>query len=114
MRMRAAFTGLFLAALVLTGCGEEANQAEEAAGNAQDAAQGAADALQKQIDRARNELEGVDWGEYGDEVRQRLEQLTDDADCQGLQDELAKAEDDDAELTRVIKRQLRDLDCPTG
>ena len=75
---------------------------------------------QKAVDRAKDEvssavqdadLPDVDWGKYSGEVKARLEELADEADCSGLKRELAKVEGNDTELTRYIKAQLRKADC---
>jgi hypothetical protein len=97
--------GRALAALALvlvagTACSEQ---------DAQDAVDQARDQASSAIEDA--DLPEVDWQKYSGELQDRLDRLADQADCQGLRDELAKAEGNDAELTRYIKAQLRKIDC---
>ena len=89
-----------LALLGAAGCSEE---------DAQDAVDRARDQASSAIEDA--DLPDVDWGRYSGDLKKRLERLADNADCAGLKDELAKAEGNDADLTRYIKAQLRELDC---
>ena len=100
-----AGAGRLVAALVLTlavstGCSEE--DAQVAVDRARDQASAA-------IEDA--DLPEVDWQKHSGQLQERLERLADNADCTGLKQELAKAEGDDAELTRYIKAQLRKADC---
>ena len=89
----------------LTGCGDDADQvADDAADRASELAGQGADEVEKQLDEA--ELPDVDWSQYGDRLRSRLDELADSADCQGLERELTRAEADDTELTEYIKRQI--------
>ena len=78
------------------------------------------DDAQKAVDQAKDkvssaardaDLPDVDWDKYSGEVKARLQELADDADCSGLKRELAKAEGNDSDLTRYIKAQLRQADC---
>ncbi len=85
---------------VTAGCSEE---------DAQDAVDRARDQASAAIEDA--DLPEVDWQKYSGTLQDRLERLADNADCGGLKRELAKAEADDAELTRYIKAQLRRADC---
>jgi outer membrane murein-binding lipoprotein Lpp len=91
---------LTVAVLALTGCSE---------GEAQDAVEQARDQVSTAVEDV--ELPKVDWKKYGTEAKQRLDRLAEQADCQGLKDELAEAEPNDTQLTRYIKAQLRRLSC---
>jgi hypothetical protein len=53
----------------------------------------------------------VNWQQYSGELQDRLDQLAENADCDGLRRELAKAEGNDTDLTRYIKSQLRNASC---
>lgn len=95
-------------ALALGACSE--NQADNAADQAKDAASQAQDAAEKARDKVNegvDSLPKVDWKKHGRDLKRRLDQLADKADCQGLENELAKAEKNDTDLTRYIKRQVR-------
>lgn len=89
-----------LVVVSLAGCSEQETQR---------AVDQAADEVSSAVDQA--DLPDVQWEKYGDQVRDRLDGLVDRADCSGLEQELAKAEGNDAELTRYIKAALRELDC---
>jgi hypothetical protein len=91
---------LALTAVLVSGCSEE---------DAQDAVDRAADRASSAVEDA--DLPDVDWGKHSDQLRERLQKLADEADCTGLQDELAKVESDDRALTRYIKAQLEKADC---
>ena len=109
--MRRWMAGAALGALLsagLTGCGDDADRvADDAADRASELAGQGADEVEKQLDEA--ELPEVDWSQYGDRLRTRLDELAERADCQGLERELARAEADDTELTEYIKRQIDQL-----
>lgn len=63
---------------------------------------------QQAVDRAQDEVSSaLDDADLQD----KLDELTANADCDGLRRELAKAEDNDTEVTRYIKAQLREVDC---
>jgi hypothetical protein len=106
--VRTWMAGAALGALLvtgLTGCSDDADQAvDDAADRASELTGQAADELEGQLDDA--ELPEVDWSQYGDRLRNRLDQLAEQANCQGLERELARAEADDTELTQYIKRQI--------
>jgi hypothetical protein len=103
-RVAAAALALLLGA-VATGCSDEADRAvDDAADRASELAGQGADELEQQLDDA--ELPKVDWDQYGDRLRNRLDQLSEQANCTGLRKELTKAESDDTELTQYIKRQI--------
>jgi flavin-binding protein dodecin len=106
VRTRVAAAALaMLLGTVATGCSDEADQAvDDAADRASELAGQGVDELEGQLDDA--ELPKVDWGQYGDRLRNRLDQLSEQANCKGLRKELAKAESDDTELTQYIKRQI--------
>jgi hypothetical protein len=97
---RRAVAALAVAVLALTGCSE---------GEAQDAVDEARDQVSTAVEDV--DLPKVDWQKYGTEAKQRLDRLAEQADCQGLQDELAQTEANDTQLTRYIKAQLRRLNC---
>jgi hypothetical protein len=78
------------------------------------------DDAQKAVDQAKDrassaikdaDLPDVDWDKYSGELQKKLDELADNADCSGLKRELAKAENNDTDLTRYIKAQLRKADC---
>ncbi len=106
--MRRWLTAVALGALLataVTGCSDEAERAaDDAADRASEVAGDATEELDKQLDDA--ELPEVDWSAYGDRLKQRLDQLSAQADCEGLERELARAEADDTQLTEYIKRQI--------
>jgi hypothetical protein len=106
VRARAALAALALTlGMGLAGCSDEADRAvDDAADRASELAGQASEELEGQLDDA--ELPKVDWSEYGDRLRNRLDQLAERADCQGLRRELTKVEANDTELTRYIKRQI--------
>jgi hypothetical protein len=93
----------------LTGCSEDAadRAVDDAADRASELAGEASDEVGKQLEGV--ELPKVDWSRYGDQLRTRLDQLAEQADCQGLREELTKAEGDDTQLTRYIKRQIAEV-----
>ena len=66
------------------------------------------DDAQKAVDRAQDEVSSAldDAG-----LQDKLDELTANADCDGLRRELAKSEGNDTEVTRYIKAQLRKADC---
>jgi hypothetical protein len=74
------------------------------------------DDAQKAVDQARDRassaLEDADLPDLNsEELEKRLNELAEKADCAGLKRELAKAENNDTEVTRYIKAQLRKADC---
>jgi hypothetical protein len=89
--------------LALTGCSEQDAQ------DAQDAVDQARDEVSTAVEDL--DLPNVDWEKYGEDARRRLEQLGEQADCQGLKEELAKVEGNDTELTRYVKALIREVDC---
>lgn len=89
---------LLLAALLLTGCSEDAT--DDALSGAEDAGQSAEDLGEGLSDRL-SDLEGqlqdldlpeVDWGEYEAEAQERIDQFANQADCDSLREELDQAE----------------------
>jgi DNA-binding ferritin-like protein len=107
VRARVAVAALALSlGAGLVGCSDEADRAvDDAADRASELAGQASEELEGQLDDA--ELPKVDWSQYGDRLRNRLDQLSEQADCQGLRRELTRAEADDTDLTAYIKRQIR-------
>ena len=97
-RLATLTTALLLAAGALTGCSEE---------EAQDAVDQARDEVSSAVDDV--EMPEVDWDKYGTKVKNELDQLAEDADCSALEDELAKAEGNDTDLTRYIKAKIREV-----
>jgi hypothetical protein len=91
-------------ALALTGCSED--DAQDAADQARESASQAAEDAREQLEDA--ELPEVDWDQYGEEVKERLDTLADQADCDSLEEELAQAEADDSDLTEYIKAKIRE------
>jgi hypothetical protein len=91
---------LALTVLAVAGCSEE---------DAQDAVDRAAGKASSAIENA--DVPDVDWSKHSAELQDRLEKLAEDADCDGLQRELARVEGNDSELTRYLKAQLRKAGC---
>lgn len=98
-RVLAAVT--LIGALVLTGCSEEA---ENAADRAQEGASQAVDDASEALKDV--ELPDVDWDKYGNEAKERIDSLADQADCEGLE-KLAQDEANDTEVTAYIKAKIR-------
>lgn len=99
---RTRYSGRWLAATVLTlvavtGCSE------------QDAVDRARSEASSAVDQA--DLPDVDWQRYSGQLQDRLDKLAEEADCSGLQQELARAEGNDTEIVDYIKAQLRELGC---
>ncbi|WP_148573894.1 hypothetical protein [Nocardioides caldifontis] len=105
MRAAGASAALLLG-VVLGGCSEDAadRAVDDAADRASELAGQASEEVGRQLEDA--ELPKVDWSRYGDQLRTRLDQLAEQADCQGLREELTKVEKNDTRLTRYIKRQI--------
>lgn len=109
MRARAAGAALaLLLGALVSGCSDEADDvADRAADRASEIAGQASDEVGDQLGDV--ELPEVDWSQYGDRLRSRLDQLAAQSDCEGLRKELTKAEGDDTQLTKYIKRQLAEV-----
>ncbi len=95
-RVAAALT---LAVLALAGCSDQ---------EAKSAVDDARDGVNSAIDKV--DLPEVDWSKYDTKLRDRIDRLTEQADCSSLQ-ELAQAEANDTDLTAYVKAKLRELDC---
>jgi len=61
-----------------------------------------------QIDLSEVDLPDVDWEQYEPEVREEVEGLVENADCDGLRGELDGA---DPELRRYIEAALDEAGC---
>lgn len=87
-------------ALLLGGCSEQ--EAQEAVDTAADQASSAIDEL------GEVELPEVDWERYGQETKERIDSLAEQADCEQLE-EMAQDEQNDTEVTAYIKAQIREV-----
>lgn len=61
-----------------------------------------------QIDLSEVELPEVDWQQYAPEVREEVEGLVENADCDGLRQELEEA---DGDLRRYLEAALDEAGC---
>jgi hypothetical protein len=61
-----------------------------------------------QIDLSEVDLPEVDWEQYEPEVREEVEGLVENADCDGLRDQLDGA---DADLQRYLEAALEEAGC---
>lgn len=103
LRKAPGIAGLALVAVfALSGCSEE--EAQNAADRAQEEAGQAVDQASEALEDV--ELPEVDWDKYGDEIKEQVDSLADNADCDGLR-EMAEDESNDTEVTEYIKAQIR-------
>jgi len=98
MRTLAALA--LLGALSLTGCSDDSTQA--AVDEAKDAVSSAA---------AEVEIPDVDWEQYGDALKNRIDELADQADCESLQAQLEDHGNLDAQVVDYIKAKLEEAGC---
>lgn len=89
-RLPAALTVLALSAAVLTGCSGD-NEIEV-----------------PQIDLSEVDLPSVDWDKYEPQVREEVESLVENADCDGLREQLDGA---DEQLRGYIDAALDEAGC---
>lgn len=94
------------------------NGADNARDTATDAADDARDAVTDAADDARDtvtsaDLPDVDWDKYGQETKDRIDKLADDANCDGLRAELSQVEANDTDLTEYVKAQIAKVPCST-
>ena len=61
-----------------------------------------------QIDLSEVELPNVDWDKYAPEVREEVEGLVENADCDGLRQELENA---DGDLRRYLEAAMDEAGC---
>lgn len=61
-----------------------------------------------QIDLSEVNLPSVDWKQYTPELREEVEGLVENADCEGLSEELNAA---DPELERYLQAALEEAGC---
>lgn len=61
-----------------------------------------------QIDLSEVELPNVDWDKYAPEVREEVEGLVENADCDGLRRELENA---DGDLGRYLEAAMDEAGC---
>lgn len=92
------------AALLLGGCSEE---------EAQDAVERAEEQASQAVEDASEALEDVDlpevdWDQYGEDLKEQIDSLADQADCDEL-NEMAEDEANDTEVTEYIKAQIREV-----
>jgi hypothetical protein len=81
-------------------CSED--DADQAVDQARDAA---GDALEDV------ELPEVDWSQYGEDLRDDLDQAAEDADCDTLRDSLNRFESTSNEVTEYIEAKLEEAGC---
>ena len=98
MRTLAALA--LVSALALTGCSQSDTQ--EAVDNAKGAVSSAA---------ANVDLPDVDWSQYGDQLRTKIDDLAAQTDCQGLKAELTQHGKLDADVVAYIKAKLDQAGC---
>lgn len=107
-----------LTLVTLTGCAEDDPQ--DALDQAQDEASSALEDAEldtelpdvdlPSTDLPEVDLPNLDLDQYSADFQERLEELTANADCDGLQQELDNVEGD-SELTRYLETQLEQLNC---
>ena len=88
---------------MLGGCSEE--EAQDAADRAQEEASQAVDEASKALEDV--ELPEVDWEECGNDLKERIDSLAAEADCDCAGD-MAQEESNDTEVTEYIKAQIRE------
>lgn len=114
-RIGQLIAGLALCLAGLTGCAED--EAQDAIDQAREEASSAAeDADLPDIDLPSTDLPDVDLPDldvegYSEEFQDRVAELAENADCDGLRDELDKLDGNDSEIARVLEEQLEQLDC---
>lgn len=86
--------------LALGACSE--GDADRAVDQARDAASSALDEV---------EIPDVDWSQYGDKVRDRIDRAADEADCKVLRDSLNRYESTSNEVTDYIEAKLEEAGC---
>lgn len=96
--------GLALTLVALTGCSDQGTQ-----GAMDDVEAEVRDEAQSAIEQA--DLPEVNWDKYSTDLQERLDDLAANVDCSALEEEMAKMEANDAEVTEYIKAQLEQLDC---
>lgn len=92
-----------LAVVLLTGLGACSQEdADSAVDQAREAVSSAADDV---------ELPDVDWDKYGDDVKDQIDELATEADCDKLAEQLTRFESSSSEVTDYIKAKLREANC---
>lgn len=104
MNARRMIAGLALTLVAVTGCSETGTE-----GAIDDAGEQARDEVSSALEDA--DLPEVDWDQYSGDLQDRLDNLAEDVDCSALEEELAKMEANDTEVTEYIKAQIEALDC---
>ena len=99
-RLAVVLTSLVLGSTALSGCSE--GEADRVAKRAERAANEAADRVGDEVGK----LPDVNWEKHGNQLKRRVDRLAEKADCSQLR-KLARQEDNDSEVTRYIKAQLR-------
>jgi hypothetical protein len=79
--------------------GDDADQAVE---DAREAASSALDEV---------ELPEVDWSQYGDDLKKKLDKAADEADCDLLRESLTRYESGSNEVTDYIEAKLEEAGC---
>jgi len=88
--LTAALTATALSTTLLTGCTEKS------------------EIEVPRIDLSEVDLPDVNWEQYEPEVREEVEGLVENADCQGLREELENA---DGDLQRYLEAALDEAGC---
>lgn len=99
-RLASAVLLLAVATGPLAGCSE--GDAEEAVDQAREAASSAIDDV---------DLPDVDWGAFGDRLKDRIDEAAEKADCDALADAVTRYEGQSNDLTDYIEAKLREADC---
>jgi hypothetical protein len=78
--------------------------------------QDADQAVDQARDAASSALEGVevpdvDWSQYGEDVRKRIDKAAEEADCTALRDSLNRYESTSNEVTDYIEAKLEEAGC---
>jgi hypothetical protein len=99
---RARWSALLVLPLLLGvgACSE--GDADEAVDQARDAASSALEDV---------EIPDVDWSQYGDDVRERIDQAAEEADCKLLRESLNRYESTSNEVTEYIEAKLEEAGC---
>jgi hypothetical protein len=78
-------------------------------GDADQAVDQARDAASSALEEV--EIPDVDWSQYGDDVRERIDKAAEEADCKVLRDSLNRYESTSNEVTEYIEVKLEEAGC---
>jgi hypothetical protein len=78
-------------------------------GDADQAVDQARDAASSALEEV--EIPDVDWSQYGDDVRERIDKAAEEADCTVLRDSLNRYESTSNEVTEYIEAKLEEAGC---